>query len=336
MTFAGGLRMVMGAFVFFALVVSAQPGGAQQPSSVSPQASSVKEDQLLQQMDKIQGRGSIPDVKSHVVEQPAGRDWQQFHGVTLRWIGAISILGTLAAIVIFYLWRGMVRLESGRSGHTIVRFDAFERFVHWMTAVCFIILALSGLNITFGRPLLLPLMGPAAFSDWSELAKYAHDYLSFPFTIGVLLIFLMWIGGNIPNRRDVEWIKQGGGIVGHGHSAAGRFNAGQKAIYWIVVLGGAAMAITGYMLMFPFYGTDVESMQTAQMIHAVVAVLFVAVMLGHIYIGTIGMEGAFEAMATGTVDRNWAREHHSVWLEEKETGSRQTAAPRGAATPPAE
>jgi formate dehydrogenase subunit gamma len=103
-----------------------------------------------------------------------------------------------------------------------------------------------------------------------------------------------------------------------------------------VVLGGAAMAITGYMLMFPFYGTDVESMQTAQMIHAVVAVLFVAVMLGHIYIGTIGMEGAFEAMATGTVDRNWAREHHSVWLEEKETGSRQTAAPRGAATPPAE
>ena len=197
-------------------------------------------------------------------------------------------------LVIFYLIRGMVRLESGRSGRTIVRFTAFERFVHWMTATCFIVLAISGLNITFGRPLLLPLIGFEAFSEWSQWAKYAHNYLSFPFTIGVVLIFLMWIAGNIPNKVDVEWLKRGGGIVRHDHPPAYRFNAGQKAIYWIVVVGGGAVAVTGYELMFPFYLSGIEGMQLAQVVHAVAAVLFIAVMLAHIYIGTIGMEGALK------------------------------------------
>jgi formate dehydrogenase subunit gamma len=228
--------------------------------------------------------------------------------------------------------RGMVRIEDGRSGRTVVRFNAFERFVHWMTAVCFIVLAFSGLNITFGKDLLLPLIGPEAFTGWSQWAKYAHNYLSFPFTIGVVLILLMWIGGNIPNRTDVEWLKEGGGIVGHGHPAARRFNAGQKLIYWIVVLGGGAVAITGYLLMFPFWGTSMVGMQTAAVIHGVVGVLFVAAMLGHIYIGTIGMEGAFEAMGTGTVDENWAKQHHSLWLEE-EKAKGKVEAPAGRMQP---
>jgi len=230
---------------------------------------------------------------------------------------------------VFYLIRGMVKLESGRSGRSIVRFNAFERFVHWMTATCFIILAVTGLNITFGRAVLLPPLGADAFTAWSQWAKYAHNFLSFPFTLGVVLIFLMWIAGNIPNRVDAQWLKEGGGIVGHQHPPAERFNAGQKAVYWIVVLGGGLVAATGYVLMFPFYLTDIAGMQTAQMVHGIAALLFIAVMLAHIYIGTIGMEGAFEAMGTGTVDVNWAREHHSLWLEE-EAGKR--AAPPSAAT----
>lgn len=337
MTVARGLRiLVRAALLSIALTLAIQPVSAQQPTSVDPQKSAVTENQLLRQSDTIQGRGTLPDLKSQVIEQPAGRDWQQFHSTTLRWIGAVAILGILAVLIVFYLWRGMVRIESGRSGKTIVRFDAFERFVHWMTAVCFIILALSGLNITFGRPLLLPLMGADAFSAWSQWAKYAHNYLSFPFTIGVILIFLMWLGGNIPNRVDVEWFKQGGGIIGHDHPRAERFNGGQKAIYWIVVLGGGAMAITGYVLMFPFYGTGIHNMQTAEMVHGIVAMLFVAAMLGHIYIGTIGMQGAFEAMGKGTVDLNWAREHHSMWLEEEQNSKSRGTAPRVAAAPPAE
>jgi formate dehydrogenase subunit gamma len=331
-----GLRNVAAALAFFVLVASFNPAAAQQPTSVDPNASAVTEQQLLQQFKTIQGRGSIPDTKSYTIEQPAGRDWRHFHEVTLRWIGAVAVLGVLADLVIFYLWRGMVRIESGRSGHTIVRFNAAERFVHWMTATCFIILALSGLNITFGRPLLLPLMSPEAFTAWSEWAKAAHNYLSFPFTLGVILIFFMWIAGNIPNRVDIEWFKRGGGMVGHDHPPAHRFNGGQKLIYWIVVLGGSAMAVSGYVLIFPFYGTDIQTMQTAEMAHGVIAMLFVAAMLGHIYIGTIGMEGAFEAMGEGTVDINWAEEHHNLWLEEVRAGSQPHLAQRQPATTPGE
>lgn len=313
------MRLIASALALAFIVAISAPVSAQQPSMVNPTADAVKEQQLLQQLKSIQGRGTIPDVRSYTIEHPVGRDWQNFHSVTLRWIGAIAIVGTLAILVIFYLMRGMVMLKSGRSGRTIVRFNAFERFVHWMTATCFIILAVTGLNITFGRPLFVSTFGSEAFTTWSEWAKYAHNYLSFPFTIGVVLIFLMWIGGNIPNKVDVEWFKRGGGIVGDDHPPAYRFNGGQKAIYWIVVLGGAAVAITGYVLMFPFYGTTIDTMQYAQMIHAVVAMLFVAAMLGHIYIGTIGMEGAFEAMGEGTVDVNWAKEHHRLWLEDEMT-----------------
>jgi formate dehydrogenase subunit gamma len=311
-------RTVVAVLALILTVAVSVPAEAQQkPSSVDPAASAVTEKDLLNQMQIISGRGTLPDVKSYNLEQPAGRDWQQFHSVTLRWIGAIAVLGMLAVLVIFYLWRGMVKIESGRSGRTIVRFNAFERFIHWMTATCFVILAISGLNITFGRPLLLPLIGEDAFSSWSLWAKYAHNYLSFPFTLGVIAIFLMWIAGNIPNRVDVEWLKRGGGMVGHDHPPAYRFNAGQKMIYWIVVIGGTAVAASGYVLMFPFYLSGIEGMQAAQMVHSIVALLFVAAMLAHIYIGTIGMEGAFEAMGEGTVDVNWAKEHHSLWLEEE-------------------
>ena len=310
-------RILVGALALFALALTAHPAVAQQPTSVDPTKSAVSEEQLLQQFKAIQGRSRIPDTKSYTLEQPAGQNWRHFHEVTLRWIGAIAILGSLLVLVVFYLARGMVRIEAGRSGHLIVRFNAFERFVHWMTATCFVILALSGLNITFGRPLLLPLMTPEAFTIWSEWAKYAHNYLSFPFTLGVILIFLIWIAGNIPNRVDVEWLKRSGGLVGQDHPPAERFNGGQKMVYWIVVLGGGAVAISGYVLIFPFYGTTVATMQEAAMVHGIVAMLFIAAMLAHIYIGTIGMEGAFEAMGTGTVDLNWAREHHALWLEEQ-------------------
>jgi formate dehydrogenase subunit gamma len=323
------LRLILGTMALALIVAVASPVGAQQrnpDSSVNPTASSVKEDQLFKEFDRISGRCTLPDQKACTIEQPAGRDWRQFHQVTLRWIGAISILGMLAILVAFYLIRGMVRLESGRSGRALVRFTAFERLVHWMTATCFIILAVSGLNITFGKPLLLPLIGPEAFTEWSQWAKYAHNYLSFPFTLGVFLILLMWIGWNVPNRVDVEWLKKGGGIVGHEHPPADRFNAGQKMIYWIVVLGGAAVAVSGYILMFPFYGTNIADMQVAQIVHGVVALLFVAVMLAHIYIGTIGMEGAFEGMWDGTVDLNWAKEHHRLWVE-KEMSKGEASAP---------
>jgi formate dehydrogenase subunit gamma len=328
------IRFIAGALALAFMIAAATPVSAQ----VNPTASAVQEQQLLKELNTIQGRGSIPDAKSYVLVHPAGRDWQQWHQVTLRWIGAIAILGTILLLVIFYLVRGSVRIESGRSGIKIVRFTVFERFVHWLTAGCFIVQAVSGLNITFGRALLLPLLGPEAFTTLSELAKYAHNFLSFPFTLGVLMIFFMWIAGNIPNKVDVEWAKRGGGIVGHDHPPAYRFNAGQKAIFWVQMLGGTAMVVSGYLLIFPFYGTTVADMQLAEIAHSVIAMLYVAAMMGHIYIGSLGMEGAFEAMSQGTVDLNWAKEHHSLWLTEEGASiganeSTTQAQGRAAATP---
>jgi formate dehydrogenase subunit gamma len=313
---SASLRVLIAALMLaLAAAFVVPPAAAQQPTQVNPTAQSVKEKELLKELQRIQGRSTLPDTRTGVLEQPEGRNWRQFHQVTLRWIGAIAILGMLALLVLFYLIRGMVKIENGRSGRTLVRFNAFERFVHWMTAASFVVLALSGLNITFGKELLTPLIGPVAFADLSQWAKYAHNYLSFPFTLGVALMFLMWLAWNFPTPTDFRWIAQGGGIVGSKHPPARRFNAGQKVIYWVVVLGGGAAAITGYLLMFPFYATDIAGMQLAQMVHAIVGLLFIAIMLAHIYIGTIGMQGAFEAMGRGEVDVNWARQHHSLWLD---------------------
>ena len=132
-------------------------------------------------------------MKSYTLEQPAGHEWREFRTVTLKWIGGIAILGILALLTIYYSWHGTMRIEQGRSGRTILRFNVFERFVHWLTAVTFVILGITGLNITFGRSLILPWLGAAAFSEWSEWAKFTHNYVSFAFTVGVVLMFLIWV-----------------------------------------------------------------------------------------------------------------------------------------------
>jgi formate dehydrogenase subunit gamma len=312
-------RLTSTVVVLFVLA-AALPASAQQPTKVDPNANAVSEQQLFQQGRRIEGLISIPDTKESVLIQPAGRDWRYFHEVVLRWIGAIAVIGMLVLLVIFYLVRGSVRLAAGRSGRSIMRFDVLERTIHWMTAVSFIILGISGLNITFGKVLLLPLVGPSTFSSLSVALKYAHNYLSFPFTLGIIFMVFMWLKDNIPDRIDIEWLKEGGGIVGNKHPPARRFNAGQKGIFWVVVVGGVVMAISGYVLLFPFYGTGIANMQSAEIFHGIVGVLFIAVILAHIYIGTLGMEGAFEAMGSGEVDVNWAKEHHKLWVDEEMSG----------------
>lgn len=317
------LGVILGVIVLLGAITYVFPTRAQQqPNLVDPSASVATEQQLLKELHRIQGRGTIPDVKSYVIEQPAGRDWRIFHEVYLHWIGAIAIVGIFSLLALFYLWRGTLHFTGGRSGRKMLRFTAFERFVHWMTATCFVLLAISGLNFTFGKELLLPLIGPSAFSTWSQAAKYAHNFLSFPFTIGVVLMFLMWVTNNLPTRVDIEWMRRGGGMLGGDEPPAFKFNAGEKLIFWIVVIGGGATATTGYILLFPFYGTGIASMQLAQIVHSVVGVLYIAAMLVHTYMGTIGTEGAFEAMATGDVDINWAKAHHLLWYEEEMDGKK--------------
>jgi formate dehydrogenase subunit gamma len=272
---------------------------------------------LFKQVPRVEGRIDIPDTKASVLIQPAGRTWDYFHEVLLHWGGAIVILGMIAILGTAYLVMGRLRITAGRSGQKIVRFKAFERFSHWLTAVSFVILGLTGLNITFGKTVLLPIIGPDAFSGVSEAAKYTHNFTSFSFVVGLVLIIAIFFKDNLPAKVDLEWVKQGGGFIKNKHAPADRFNLGEKAVYWLSLAAGAVVSVSGFVLLFPFFGTDIADMQIAQGVHAIVAVLFVALILGHIYIGTLGMEGAFEAMGTGEVDLNWAKEHHDVWLARK-------------------
>jgi formate dehydrogenase subunit gamma len=279
---------------------------------------------------RVAGRISIPDQQAASLIQPGGRSWRDFHNVTLAWVGGIAVLGMLALLVVFRMMKGRIPVEGGLAGRTIQRFNGLERANHWMVASTFIILAISGLNLTFGRHVLLPIVGPEAFTAISQWGKYAHNFLAFPFTLGIVLMLLLWVKDNIPNGRDLQWFASGGGLVGHGHPDSGRFNGGQKGIFWITVLGGGAVAVTGYMLVFPFFFTDIAGMQLSHIIHSIVSVLMIAVMLAHIYIGTVGMEGASDAMTSGQVDLNWAKQHHNLWVEQELAKGRGADAPSGA------
>lgn len=304
----------------------AAPAAAQ--NNFNPTKEAVKEEQLLNALkpgDRLSGRISIPDPKAASLIQPQGQEWRAFHQQTLPMIGAIAILGMFAALVVFFLARGRIKIDKGFSGTTITRFASLDRFTHWLTAGCFIVLALSGLNVSFGRMLILPLFGPEAFASLTAWGKFAHNYLAFPFMAGVALMFLLWVRDNIPGRLDLDWIKQGGGLLSKGvHPPAKRFNAGQKVVFWIVMIGGVVMSASGWFLLFPYMAENgVASMQFWTSVHAVLAVLFVAAMLAHAYIGSVGMEGAFDAMGSGEVDLNWTKEHHALWVEEEQAKARK-------------
>ena len=319
MRFPAPIRLATFVLMLVGIVLSA-PAIAQKlgpDGAPNPTASVIDQQTLLKQVPRVEGRIDIPDTKAAVLIQPAGRTWDYFHEVLLHWGGAIVILGMIAVLGAAYLIMGRLRITAGRSGQKILRFKAFERFSHWLTAVSFVVLGLTGLNITFGKVLLLPLIGPEAFSNVSEVAKYVHNFTSFAFVAGLILIAVIFFRDNLFEKVDADWIKQGGGFIKSRHAPAGRFNPGEKLVYWLSLAAGVTISASGFLLLFPFFGTDIADMQLAQVIHAVVAVLFVALILGHIYIGTLGMEGAFEAMGTGEVDLNWAKEHHDRWLAQQ-------------------
>jgi formate dehydrogenase subunit gamma len=326
---ASTCRILLVALLVFAATPRADAITLGPDGAPNPTASVTDQGTLLQQAPRIEGRIDIPDTKAHVLEQPIGRTWDYFHEVLLHWGGAIILLGTILALGAAYLIIGRIRILAGRSKKKVLRFKAFERFSHWLTATSFVVLGLTGLNVTFGKIVLLPLIGPSAFADISQLAKYVHNFVSFAFVAGLVLIAVIFLKDNLPARVDIAWLKQGGGFIRGRHAPAGRFNLGEKLVFWFSLAGGIAISVSGFLLLFPFYGTNIAEMQVVQVAHALVAVLFVALILAHIYIGTLGMEGAFEAMASGEVDLNWAKEHHDVWLAEqlaRGSGPRHTAA----------
>ena len=290
-------------------------------AQVNPTASAVSEEALFGELGTnnpaVAGRVSIVDPNAGYLIKPDNRSWATLQGSTLHTISLVLIVGTIALLTAFYLFRGRIRIEGGYSGRTILRFTAIERFAHWTLAATFIVLALTGINLVIGRTVILPLVGEQAFGTMTAWGKLAHNFLAWPFMVALALIVVFWVGHNLPNRTDLQWLKKGGGLFTKGsHLPAKKFNAGQKVIFWSVVIGGVALSFTGYMLMFPAQAGGFADWQLYQTIHALTAGLLSAVIIAHIYLGSIGMEGAFDAMGSGEVDENWAKEHHSLWVEE--------------------
>lgn len=306
----------------------------------------------------VKGTVSIPDQNAGQLVQSEGDNWRAFRNGPMSVYGAWAMLGMLILLAVFFLLRGRVKIESGFSGLTVTRFSAVERLGHWLVAVSFVLHALTGLNMLYGRYVLLPVIGPDAFTVLSNVGKWYHNYGAFAFIVGLVIIFVFWVLHNIPNRYDLIWLAKGGGLFSkHTHPPARKFNGGQKMIFWVVVLGGFSLTMSGIALMFPFqftffsytfsalniFGlglptdlTLLQEQQLNQLWHALVALAMTAVIMAHIYIGTLGMEGAISAMWSGDVDRNWAKEHHSVWVEEgaASTGSKKKKS--AAAAAPAE
>src|ERR1700676_5558136 len=254
MTLLAQLRHLALAMMLAGMMVST-PASAQKlgpDGAPNPTASVTSERELLKQVPRAEGRIDIPDSKAAVLIQPAGRSWEHFHEVQLHWGGAIVIVGTIVLLALAYLIIGRIRIAAGRSGRKILRFRAFERFSHWLTAVSFVVLGLTGLNITFGKILLLPLIGPDAFSSVSQAAKYVHNFTSFSFVAGLILITVIFFRDNLPEKVDIEWLKQGGGFIKNKHAPAGRFNLGEKLVYWLSIAGGIAVSVSGFLLLFPF------------------------------------------------------------------------------------
>jgi formate dehydrogenase subunit gamma len=271
---------------------------------------------ILDQPAYREGRSSLPEPVRDVLMQPQGRTWRDLHNDKLAYGGAIYVFGISLLIALFLAVRGRIEVAEGESGETVRRFSAFERANHWLTAVSFLLLAGTGLVILYGNGLIRPWLGAGPYAQLARFSAWSHMTFAMPFVLGVLVMIALWTRQNLFERLDWEWLKRGGGFIGRAHPPARKFNAGQKLVFWGVALGGLGLALTGLGLMFPFYWAGYTGMEVAQSVHTALALLMIGLIVGHIYIGTIGMQGAFEAMWSGRVDRNWAREHHRLWLEE--------------------
>lgn len=255
----------------------------------------------------------------------AAAPWRGMEDPVLRWIGGVAVLGSLGLVALFALVRGRIRVEGGLSGRTIRRFGAFERVVHWMTAASFVVLALSGLHLTFGQDLLAPLLGTPGFARLDEAARWAHLHLGFPFVLGVLLMALLWARDCMPDSTDLAWFSAGGGLAGRRRPEAGRFLPGQKMIVWITVLGGLAAAASGAILVLPALG-HLAPAASLRSVHAATGLVMIGALIGHAYLRSVGIEGAFAAMGSGEVDLAWAKQHHGAWVEEELRKARATVA----------
>ena len=270
-----------------------------------------------------------------VLVNPEGELWTSFRINDLIPKSREWLLLVLLLLGLFYIIPGPARLKSGESGEQVARHNVAARFIHWFLAVIFIVLAISGLILLFGRVGLIPLIGKSAFAVVASICKDIHNFVGPLFPFAIILIFFNLVRRNIYERGDMKWIAKGGGFFGGGHVSAGKFNAGEKALFWLTIFLGIGISVTGYVLDFPVIASWVLAtsteftqyrhvMELAHVIHVVIAVLFIVLIFGHIFLATLFVPGTLSGMTSGKVDANWAKEHHDLWYKEtqKTTGEK--------------
>ncbi len=266
---------------------------------------------------------SVPGVDTNRLIQGAGREWREFRNGPVTQVGGWLLVIVLAALLVFYLVKGAIKLHGQPTGRLIERFNAVERAAHWTVAISFVFLAISGIVILWGKHIILPWLGYTGFSWLTIISKNIHNFVGPLFIFSIVVMFLIYVKDNLVSSRDVTWLVKLGGMFGKEEVPSGRFNGGEKAWFWGgMVLLGTVVSVTGLILDFPNWNQGRELMQQANVIHAIAAVLFIAGSFGHIYLGTIGMDGAYRGMRDGYVDETWAREHHSLWHDEVREGKR--------------
>jgi formate dehydrogenase subunit gamma len=292
------------------------------------------------------GVSNLPGAEKGVLIQPfvqypgsrfttAGEAWRQVRNNWIIPYGGALLAISLLAIAIVYWTKGPFGNPVRDSGRVIERFTPFERATHWAAAISFSILGISGIVMAFGKYFLLPVMGSTLFGWLTYALKTAHNFAGPVFAVALVIFSIAYLRDNLPRAGDMTWLAKGGGLFGGDHVPSHRFNAGEKVMYWIggIVLG-LVVVVSGLVLdlLVPGWGETRGQMQVAHMVHAVASVLMMALFLGHIYMATLGVPGAMQAMKTGYVDETWAQEHHELWYDDVKAG--KIAAVRSGATPP--
>ncbi len=263
--------------------------------------------------------------------QSLGQDWRLLReNYIVKYAGWFPV-GVIGLLLLYFLIRGRMKIASGRSGKTIPRFTLIHRIAHWFTAGVFMILGLSGLIILLGRPVIVPLFGHEVNSIMTSAALQGHNLFGPLFVVALMWMFVKFVRGNFFQLVDFKWIFKLGGLFG-GHVSSSQFNFGEKSWFWLLMIVGAVMSITGLVLEFPWFFEDLRLLQASTVLHGIGAVTLICVSLGHIYIGSVGMEGALDSMLIGEVDENWAKEHHDLWYEEVTGKSAKDDTEEGAST----
>ncbi len=280
------------------------------------------------------GTSNLPGAEMGVLVQPfvqypgsrlttAGEAWRQVRNQWLLPYGGSLLLIVALALGLFYWRRGAMGHAHGTKGLVIERFTPLERAAHWTNAIAFVILAVSGIVMAFGKFFLLPILGGTLFGWLTFALKNAHNFAGPLFAVSLVIVFITFVKDNFPKREDLVWLRKGGGMFSGEEVPSHRFNAGEKVVFWGgVTLLGLIVVGSGLVLdmLVPGLAYLRGDMQVAHMVHTVAAVLMMAMFAGHIYLGTIGMKGAYRAMRDGHVSEGWAHEHHALWLQDIQAG----------------